>query len=229
MQTFLLSVIKKESNLTIKELLIKCFQETSKELDYKRLVNFQNKRKGKQRVEAFQLLNVILKRYKLDEKIISLDEAREILVKHDEENWPYKYPKSYEKFKQLVNKRGWRNHVAVKQWKDFSEELKLYYNCMIEEWVKRKYKNNMTKEPIDDEKLKIPPFLQNELFIKYHKENLIRKDVDFYKKFGDDLIAKDGYMWYDDGEYTIYSKDENGKNVIKKYVEKENNSSSDSE
>ena len=42
-------------------------------------------------------------------------------------------------------KKGWANHPAVLMWKGYEEELKLYRVIMIEEWIRRGYKNTMER------------------------------------------------------------------------------------
>ena len=44
--------------------------------------------------------------------------------------------------------KGWRNHPAIKMWKDPVNALKLYFNKAVKEWTSRGYKNNMKLEII---------------------------------------------------------------------------------
>lgn len=122
-------------------------EKTMKTLDSRRL--------GKQRVEAFQILNIILNRTKT---------------------------------------RGWRNHPAVKMWKDHPNALKLYLNLAIKEWISRGYNNTMKLEKIRG-KTVFPEWFGNKKFHSSHKSNLLRKDKEHYSVFS--WKEKDNleYVW----------------------------------
>lgn len=122
------------------------FVVSAKILDYKRL--------GKQRVEAKQILNVLLNR---------------------------------------TTTYGWRNHPATNMWRGYENALKHYHNAIIEEWVRRGYKNNMPLESIDTN-ISYPPWFGREDFHASHRSNLLRKSS-YYSKYnwteGPDLP----YVW----------------------------------
>lgn len=191
MQTFLLFLIKLEKNQQTIDALIDCFNQTAKTLDYKRL--------GKQRVEAMQLLNILLNRFKIDNDYKTYDEVKELLQKYDSSNWPY--TQTYTFTKNRVEKNGWKKHPALTMWKGYVEELKLYFNCIVNEWKRREYKNNLPLENVDTKNLRIPPFLQNEDFIKIQRQNLIRKNQKYYSEYWKDLEPTEGYLWYKDGQF----------------------------
>ena len=126
------------------------FMKSAKCLDYKRL--------GKQRVEAKQILDILLGRTKT---------------------------------------KGWRNHPAVLMWKDHVTALQIYYNTILNEWIERGYNNNMEHEYLDVLDLattRNPSWLTEE-FCASHRSNLLRKDPEWYGKYGwqepDDLP----YIW----------------------------------
>ena len=114
-------------------------------LDYRRL--------GKQRVEAFQILNALAGKSK-----------------------------------------GWTNHPATKMWRGFEAALSFYKDLCIEEWVRRGYNNTMQKEASYGA-IVLPKWLGDEDFHASHRSNLLKKDPEFYGKFGwteaDDLE----YVW----------------------------------
>jgi hypothetical protein len=121
-------------------------------LDYKRL--------GKQRVEAKQILNVLLGRAK-------------------------------------INSRGnvaWSNHPAVKMWKGYEVLLSHYHNVMIEEWIRRGFKNSMTLENLPGE-LIIPLWFGDPKFHSSHRANLLRKDFGYYSQFGWEEKSSSVYYW----------------------------------
>jgi hypothetical protein len=109
----------------------------------KSLKVLDSRRLGKQRVEAFQILNVILDRTKT---------------------------------------KGWRNHPAVKMWKNYPNALKLYFNEAVREWISRGYVNNMKNERIRG-KIKMPIWFGDKKFHSSHKSNLLRKDSKYYSRF----------------------------------------------
>lgn len=110
----------------------------------KSLKVLDNKRLGKQRVEAFQILNVLLNR---------------------------------------TNKKGWRNHPAVRMWKGHTNALKFYLNEAVKEWEKRGFRNNMVLEKIHG-KIVFPSWFRNKKFHASHRSNLLRKNKEYYSKFG---------------------------------------------
>lgn len=113
------------------------------------------RRLGKQRVEAYQILNVLLER---------------------------------------TDKKGWKNHPAVKMWKGYENALKLYFNKAVKLWVSRGYKNTMKLEEING-KIILPKWFGSKEFHASHRSNLLRKDEEHYGKFdwqeSDDL----DYVW----------------------------------
>ena len=123
------------------------FEKSLKCLDSRRL--------GKQRVEAHQILNIILGR---------------------------------------INKKGWKNHPAVKMWKKNPNALKLYFNNSLEEWILRGYKNNMKFEKIRG-KIISPKWLGNRKFHASHRSNLLRKNKEFYSKFKWKEKTNIDYVW----------------------------------
>ena len=141
-------------------------------LDYRRL--------GKQRVETWQLLNVLLNRRD----------------KH---------------------KDGWRNHPICKMWKGYENALKLYLNKSIEIWVSQGYKNTMKLEEIEGD-IVYPNWFGNSDFHNSHKSNLLRKDFEYYSKYGWQENPKDPYVWYDTDKEQFYQHivEENKRNYILK-------------
>lgn len=159
MQTFLPFLLVWDESKTVLENLQACFRLTAQLLD--------NKRTGKQRVEAMQLLNILLGR--------NADSS-------------------------------WKRHPVLHMWKPWTEALKLYYNCFLEEWMARGFVNNLPLEDIDEEALTeqgIPPFLSNKHFVDRHRANLMTKHPDFYEKYEWGVEPRQGYYWYLDGVYIL--------------------------
>jgi len=121
-------------------------------LDYRRL--------GKQRVEAHQILNILLNR---------------------------------------TDKKGWKNHPAVKMWQGYENALKLYFNKAVKLWVSKGYKNTMKLEIIDD-KIILPKWIGNKKFHDSHKSNLLRKNKNHYIEFFEIVSNNLKYIWPNEKE-----------------------------
>ena len=126
-------------------------------LDYRRL--------GKQRVEAFQLLNVLLDRN---------------------------------------TRKGWKNHPICKMWRGYENALKHYLNTSIKKWIERGYNNNMKLEDIKGEII-YPKWFGNKKFHSSHRSNLLRKDFDFYSKYGWTDNPDDPYQWFNSDTNSFYN------------------------
>jgi hypothetical protein len=99
-----------------------------------------NKRLGKQRLEAMQLINI------LENKTAG---------------------------------KGWRSHPTLKMWVGYTNSLKYYCNCCIDEWIKRGFKNTMIRYDVDHQN-KDPWWLGNEDFHRAMRARLIEKNEEFY-------------------------------------------------
>ena len=94
----------------------------------------------------------------------------------------------------IVNGSRWINHPAVKMWKNHINALSLYMNCMIEEWIRRGYINNMKIVTITHP-IMYPDWLGNEDFHASHRSNLLRKKYDWYIRFGWTEPIDLDYIW----------------------------------
>jgi hypothetical protein len=98
-------------------------------------------------------------------------------------------------------KRGWKNHPAVRMWKGHTDSLIVYSTAICLEWKRRGF-----LDKLGDEFLALycelvhtptvkPPWIGQGAFHSSHRSNLLRKDAEFYGKFGwaesDDLP----YVW----------------------------------
>jgi hypothetical protein len=91
--------------------------------------------------------------------------------------------------------RGWRNHPAVRMWRDYEAALTLYLRAVLHEWALRGYANiklEMPPVPLD---VRWPPWLGDPALHASHRSNLLRKNPRHYRQFGwtepDDLP----YVW----------------------------------
>jgi len=97
--------------------------------------------------------------------------------------------------------KGWLNHPCTVMWKDYVEALKVYMNISIEEWIGRGFKNTMEFESISTSVV-YPPFIGNERFHSSHRANLLKKEPEFYSKYGWTENHLDPYVWMDnDGKW----------------------------
>jgi hypothetical protein len=74
--------------------------------------------------------------------------------------------------------------------------LKLYLNYSIEEWIVRGFKNTMNFEKFDELPV-VPDWFGNEKFHASHRSNLLKKDPEFYSKYGWTEDPSDPYVWTD--------------------------------
>lgn len=87
----------------------------------------------------------------------------------------------------------WRNHPAVQMWMGYPFAIWYYYNCAIEEWVRRGYQNNMSKHLLDYRNI-FPPWLGDKRFHTSHRERLLEKNFEHYSQFG--WIEKPGLIYF---------------------------------
>lgn len=90
---------------------------------------------------------------------------------------------------------GWQNHPAVKMWRGYEDALKLYMNLCIDEWIRRGYNNNMERAKLNGLVESFPPWLGDEKFHASHRSNLIRKDAEYYLKYGWNEPIDLDYVW----------------------------------
>jgi hypothetical protein len=88
----------------------------------------------------------------------------------------------------------WSHHPASKMWNGHLNALIEYMNCAIEEWISRGYNNTMKIFEISGEII-YPKWLGNEQFHSAHRSNLLRKDENYYSKFGWTEPNNLPYIW----------------------------------
>jgi hypothetical protein len=96
---------------------------------------------------------------------------------------------------------GWQNHPAVKMWRGYEALLTKYMNEAINEWIRRGFKNTMQKSQkyifFDYSpylKMPIPQWWGGRIH-ETHKSNLLRKNPNFYGKFGWNVPDNLPYYW----------------------------------
>ena len=93
-----------------------------------------------------------------------------------------------------ISKLPWGNHPAVRMWIGYTNALIDYYNCVLYEWEKRGYKNNMLYIHYFND-VKYPNWLGRKDFHDAHKSKLLSKDYEYYKQFGWDVPLDLEYKW----------------------------------
>ncbi len=91
--------------------------------------------------------------------------------------------------------KGWLNHPCSIMWKPYLPALKQYTNVIIQEWVNRGYNNNM--EMYEVKNMELPYWIGDERVHSSHRANLLRKDYEYYSKFGWTENSEDPYVWHD--------------------------------
>ena len=110
--------------------------------------------------------------------------------------------------------KGWKNHPIVIMWTPYVQALMVYTNTIINEWIKRGYNNNMELYKINS--IIMPDWLGNKKFHASHRANLLRKDYEYYSKFGWGENPKSPYVWLDADHirwYEHYSANKTGQGV----------------
>lgn len=134
-----------------------------------------NKRLGKQRVEAKQILLT-------NQKYID-------------------YQSTYTPFS-VPSHLAWRNHPAVKMWRGYEGMLALYGAAMCREWIKRGYKDSLLpffEEIVVKSPLNYPKWLTDPKTIERvtltHRQSLLFKDPVHYSKYFPNDNPVYGYYW----------------------------------
>ena len=91
---------------------------------------------------------------------------------------------------------GWKNHPASKMWKGYEFALMAYHDAILTE-CKRRGINTQIQAFNESypENLRKPPFVGNKKFHDSHKSNLLRKDKEYYSKFGWNVPDNLPYVW----------------------------------
>lgn len=197
------------------------YSKSAEQLDSKRL--------GKQRVEAYQILNLIenIRILSVLSGITQISDfqifVKQIKKWYTNQSFVYilsdkydpssKLIKSIEKkpivdAEQRVIKLGFCNHPAVEMWYGYEDALKEYIDAHIREWINRGYKNTMriygvkTKEhPIWCGWSKIHENHKGALLLK----ELDRKEKPWYQYKEDFVCVKkfEDYIWVKRSENVI--------------------------
>lgn len=95
---------------------------------------------------------------------------------------------------------AWYNHPAVRMWKGYEFALLEYGKIICEEWLNRGYKDTLwikfwQELGNTNFKIKYPSWLGNKKFHDAMKSNLLKKDKSHYSKFGWKVKENLPYVW----------------------------------
>tara|TARA_R110002020_G_scaffold156043_3_gene337531 strand:- start:632 stop:901 length:270 start_codon:yes stop_codon:yes gene_type:complete len=79
-------------------------------------------------------------------------------------------------------------------WRGYEAALAFYKDLCIEEWERRGYNNTMQKET-SHRCIVLPEWFGREEFHASHRSNLLRKDPEFYGRFGWTESPNLPYVW----------------------------------
>lgn len=79
---------------------------------------------------------------------------------------------------------GFVNHPIVHMWKGYSRALSYYMNICISKWIERGFRNNMKIIRLESRNIEFPDWFGDERLHSSHRANLLRKDYEFYSKYG---------------------------------------------
>jgi hypothetical protein len=165
------------------------FQQSASQLDSRRL--------GKQRVEAYQILNILENlRIISGQSGIRCQTDFNTFV-NEIKKWYHSQPfvyvlasdgliEHYDKKDiicgkdERIIKLGFSTHPIVEMWFGYEDALKEYIDAHIHEWIKRGYKNNMKIYNVKSKKY--PPWIYWEHFHDNHRGALIAKEIDRNEK-----------------------------------------------
>lgn len=93
--------------------------------------------------------------------------------------------------------QGWKNHPATLMWKGHEESLFQYFQVMLEESINRgiKVKAYTLQKEIIEKEIVPPYWLGNQAFHASHRSNLLRKNPEWYSKFGWQEPNNLPYIW----------------------------------
>jgi hypothetical protein len=132
-----------------------------------------NKRLGKQRVEALQIFQILKKRYA----------------------W-YQTNNPSHILNEKGNLIGFLNHPAVLMWEGHSISLMHYIGSMVYEWKRRGFENTIEiPEPFKNKEFQRPIWSLSLDFQIAHRSNLIRKFPEHYCKVWPGLRYDIEYIW----------------------------------
>ncbi|SHH24070.1 hypothetical protein SAMN05443575_3511 [Jatrophihabitans endophyticus] len=96
--------------------------------------------------------------------------------------------------------RGWRNHPAVRMWRGYEPALLRYGLAVCDEWDRRGNADTVRAKLADHareegRRVFLPDWVGDDAVHASHRSNLLRKDPDFYGRYGWSEPADLPYVW----------------------------------
>jgi len=93
--------------------------------------------------------------------------------------------------------RGWRNHPAVRMWRGHDGALIDYALAICAEWSARGYRDSVARKlrRFHPRSHARPAWLGGRTFHASHRSNLLRKDQEYYGRFGWSEPSNLEYVW----------------------------------
>lgn len=159
-----------------------------------------NKRLGKQRVETWQIYNVLKKLIVPQQYKVCCTCFRVVANSLNCERHP---ETKYTRFVKTEKFRiGWLNHPIVKMWRGYETSLLCYGLAMCLEWKRRGFKDSLYEKFYNElvflchsNSMLQPPWTFDEELQESHRSNLIRKDAEFYRPKFERTRENLAYKW----------------------------------
>lgn len=155
-----------------------------------------NKRLGKQRVEAKQILMTLEIGPEMG-KCSECNSKLQLAIKPELRTFSVYNCYHCGKYTMRVVKTPWYNHPAVQMWKGYENALIIYGSFVCQEWIDRGFKDTLIpyfRSKSIDLSLQYPPWY-NQALISSHRSNLLRKDFAYYSKFNWTEPSNLPYIW----------------------------------
>lgn len=96
----------------------------------------------------------------------------------------------------VIDKPGaaWYNHPATRMFRKYQNALKHYFNLSLKESINRGVKVKKYSL-LDVGEIEWPWWLGREKFHSFMRGNLLRKDKEFYSRYGWTDPIREGYWW----------------------------------
>jgi len=94
----------------------------------------------------------------------------------------------------LATGEGWINHPATRMWEGYEAALRRYQAVMIQEWIRRGYRNTM-KIPRSGGRLRMPYWWGDSRVHSSHRAALLYKDPVWYDQFNWTEAPRQDYYW----------------------------------
>jgi hypothetical protein len=94
--------------------------------------------------------------------------------------------------------KGWRHHPAVKMWRGYEASLLDYGLAMCAEWDSRGYADTVREKLAAHRRenpVQAPPWLGDPAVHASHRSNLLRKNPEFYGRYGWSEPPDLPYVW----------------------------------